>query len=144
MSEKADIFENLALSKSVVQSLNGGPGKRMIWDETTRTFVEPKDAPVSRNPKFKYTQLPVEGLGKLAAMKRFIPLLILLRLEELWFTGFKRNPVKLATFEINGVKVSHHQKTRGLEALKGAGLVLVEREARKSPSVTLLWRPERK
>jgi hypothetical protein len=144
MSEKLDPFENMALSEDTVRSLNGELGKRLVWNKASGTYVEPKDAPVARNPKFKYAQLPVEGLGKLAAADEYMPLLVLLRLEELWFTRFKRNPVKLANFEVAGVKISRQRKTRALRKLETAGLVLVERELRKSPLVRLLWRPEQR
>jgi hypothetical protein len=116
------------------------PGKRLVYDKARKDFVDPKDLPISRNPKFKYVQLPVEELGKLGVQTRDIPLLIILRLDELWFTGFKRNPVKLAAFEMGGIEVSRHTKARGLSALEAAGLILVERKPRKIPLVTLLWR----
>ena len=83
----------------------------------------------------------MEELGKLGVQTRDIPLLVILRLDELWFTGFKRNPVKLAAFEMGNIKVSRQVKRRGLAALEAAGLVSVERNLYKSPLITLLWRP---
>jgi hypothetical protein len=119
-------------------------GRRLVYDKTKKDFVDPKDLPVSQNAKFKYVQLPIEGLGKVAVADGYVPLLVVVKLEELWFAQYQRNPVKLATFEVCGVKVSQHRKARALRKLEAAGLVLVEREARKSPLVTLLWRPKLK
>ena len=135
--------ENLRVT-AWVDAQRAERGKRLVWDKARKDFVDPKDLPVSQNAKFKYVQLPVDGLGRLAAADEYVPLLIILKLEELWFTRFKRNPVKLAAFEMSGVKISRHRKARGLAKLEAAGLVLVEREVRKSPLVVLLWRPELK
>jgi hypothetical protein len=121
---------------------NGGGGKRLVWDRTKQQYVEPHHLPVSRNSGFKFIQLPIEALGRLAVSEMNIPLLVLIRLEELWFQNFKRNPVTLRTFEMCGVQVTRSRKQRALQKLKAAGLVETERVKRRSSvRVTLLWHP---
>jgi hypothetical protein len=92
MNTEIDPFDpaNLQVPDDMLQPPNGDSDQRLVWNRVIGKFVDSKDASVARNPKFKYVRLPVEGLGKLAVSEQCIALLILLRLEELWFTQFKQ------------------------------------------------------
>jgi len=135
---------NLRLSADMLKarrrSIDSHNG-RLVYDKGTGRLVSPEKVPAARNPKFKYCQWPIEGLGALCANEQDATLAVLVRLTELWFSGFKRNPVKLASVEIKGFRVSKDQKARALRALEKAGLISVERRSRKSPIVTLNWLP---
>jgi len=146
MSQSSDRFDtaDLRLPDGMLRGLadpTNATNGRLVCDRTTAKMVPPDQLPAARNPKFKFCQWPMEGLGLLCANERDATLAVLVRLTELWFSGFKRNPVKLASVEIKGFKVSKDQKARALRALEKAGLISVERRSRKSPIVTLNWLP---
>ena len=47
-------------------------------------------------------------------------------------------------YDLRGFRVSKDQKSRALTALETVGLISVERQLRKSPLVTLTWKPIKK
>jgi hypothetical protein len=117
-------------------------GKRLTWDKKLRKHVEPEK--FSKLPGLKYCTFPTEPLEMLVAQKRDATWALLLNITRLWFFNFQQNPVKLASTEIRGFKVSKNQKARALVALEKSGLIDVERQPRKSPLVTLTWKPVKK
>jgi hypothetical protein len=143
MTPESDPFDPtlLRIPQEILAKLRGGEiDKRLVWDRTRRKFVEPHELPVTFSSKFKFVQLPVEGFGRLAVAEKALSFLVLLRLEELWFKGYKRNPVILPGFEICGLRITRQQKRRALQKLKAAGLIETEQRMGKSVQVTLLWR----
>ena len=117
-------------------------GKRLVWDKGLRKHVDP----VSLSPKgeMNHYAFPSEALEMLCAQKKDATLAVLLNIVRLWFASFQENPVRLASTEIRGFRVSKDQKLRALDALEAAGLISVERQLRKSPLVTLNWKPMKK
>jgi len=61
-----------------------------------------------------------------------------------WFTGFKRNPVKLTSAALVGFRISKDQKWRALKGLEQTGQFAGERSERRNPLVTLRWEPIKK
>jgi hypothetical protein len=88
---------------------------------------------------------PVEMFQKAWALcqkrRNHTPLGVLFILQELWFTGFKRNPVKLTTCALRKFGISRLRKYRALQLLEEGGFISVERTPGKNPLVTMTWLP---
>jgi hypothetical protein len=110
----------------------------------TRTRAVGSDDKKDRLRRLPFIPLETDRLEALALKNKTVWLLILVRLEELWWVGMKRNPVKLSAFTSGGIHVFGDKKARGLAILEEAGLVFVEPRFKKSPLVTLAWRPDSK
>jgi hypothetical protein len=70
-----------------------------------------------------HVQIKLEALKRLAVDTHNIPLLVLVRCEEIWASPQGRAATKLGPFEIGGIAVSEGEKTQGLAALRKAGLI---------------------
>jgi hypothetical protein len=117
-------------------------GKRLVWDKGLQKYVEP--VKLSLKNELKHYTFPAEAFETLCAHKKDATLAVLLNIVRLWFASFQENPVRLATTEVRGFRVSKDQKSRALTALETVGLISVERQLRKSPLVTLNWKPIKK
>jgi hypothetical protein len=117
-------------------------GKRLVWDKEARVYVQPEN-PASTKCLTHYS-FPADAMETLCAQKQDATLSVLLNIVRHWFYNFQQNPIKLATTEIKGFEVSKNQKARALTALEEAGFVTVQRRPRKSPLVTLNWKPTKK
>jgi hypothetical protein len=117
-------------------------GKRLVWDKGLQKYVEP--VKLSLKNELKHYTFPAEAFETLCAQKKDATLAVLLNIVRLWFTSFQENPVRLATTEVRGFRVSKDQKSRALTALETVGLISVERQLRKSPLITLTWKPTKK
>jgi hypothetical protein len=117
-------------------------GKRLVWDKKSKTYVEPEHR--ASTGCLAHYSFPADAMETLCAQKQDATLSVLLNIVRHWFYNFQQNPVKLATTEIRGFEISRNQKARALTALEAAGLVTVERRPRKSPLVTLNWKPTKK
>ena len=69
-------------------------GTRKVWDKRRKKFASPEELPAARNPKFTTLRWPVEEVGRLAVLARAPEFALLLRITELWFSSYQRNPVK--------------------------------------------------
>jgi hypothetical protein len=70
-----------------------------------------------------YALINLEALKRLAIDTDNVPLLVLVRLEEIWAGPAGRVATRLEPFETSGFAVSAAEKSRGLAALRKAGLI---------------------
>jgi hypothetical protein len=86
-----------------------------------------------------FVQLPYERTLAAAGQLGNAPLAVLI---ELAYRAFKtrQNPVPLSNKALQAVGISHDAKTRALQKLEAAGLVVITKRGRgKSPLVTIIW-----
>jgi hypothetical protein len=79
--------------------------------------------------------LPWRIVCRLARLsgKAWVIYLVLWRLSRMYRT----RTLEVTSMNLRALGVSRHQKARGLQALAAAGLLTVDRRARKNPQVTL-------
>ncbi len=92
---------------------------------------------------FQFCQFRLAALYRIAEVTRCAELAILTRLYELWFTNFKRNPIKLNANWFQKLSFDRHCIYQSLKRLEKSGQITVTRRVGKCPLVTLseslLW-----
>jgi hypothetical protein len=90
----------------------------------------------ARNGRRQFVKFPVEWMDRLRATKRASTYQVALYLlHRHWRTDGR--PITLSNVAVQGIGVSAFKKWRALAELERAGLIEVERRARKSPIVKL-------
>jgi hypothetical protein len=88
-----------------------------------------------------FAQLPIDAFQALAARATCPLLAVILELDRLVVTSFRRsNKVNLSNFKLGELGVSQRAKARALRLLEEMGLITVEKATRRAPTVTVLWR----
>jgi hypothetical protein len=128
------------------ETTNGNPvkGRRLTFDQTLLKFV-PAGTETPRRKKFdcKLCQFRTAALYQIAKDISSAELAVLARLYELWFTNFKRNPVKLNAGTFQELGFERRRIGSALKRLEKSNQITVERKAGECPRVTLkeslLW-----
>jgi hypothetical protein len=106
------------------------------------TSVHPGRRPARAKWERKFIKFPWAWYERLAPAGLAVTYKLALHLLYLhWRAGGK--PIKLSNVTLTGTGVTKDTKWRGLRALEAAGLIRVERRARRSPVVTLLLTGDR-
>ena len=91
-----------------------------------------------------FARIPYEqGMQLAGRQPRNVLLAVLLELDRQVFANYGKNPVALATATLRKHGFDHKGKCRALGQLQAAGMVSVAWRGRRSPLVTVRWRPVR-
>lgn len=113
--------------------------------EPSPELIAEMTGPPSKRSGFRleFCQFRIEALYKIAKATQNAELAVPVRLYELWFANFKKNPVRLNTRSFGGIGLTRLRVGTALEKLEKSGQVVVERGAGKCHLVTLaktlLW-----
>jgi hypothetical protein len=135
----SDLLKDFALSSGEIETI---AAKKAAAREAAqaKTPQAQKRKKKERPNRMDFLPLDLDLLETLAIQNKIVWALIVVRLDELWWTGSKCGPVKLAAFTRGGIHVTKNKKARGLAISERAGWVSVERQFKKSPLVTIEWR----
>lgn len=146
MNQSTDPFDpdNLRIDPKDFRQMNQGNGEpgTLVKDKAVSNHGGVRR--YAKHSGLKFFQFPVKIFDLLLGSDFEVnraDLAVLLTLYELWFTNFKRNPVKLTSYSLQKYGISRHQKYRALERLENRGLLIADRCRGRSPTVTLTWLP---